>query len=236
MSIGLGSGPLATTPVFATDEEIYVRCTGDFGIIAPPSQMLAAGTDGVFAPGSPWILNSDTNNFQSQGVLAQTVVWLQGPAAVFRGTGIFLAVDSASGNALILRRPMQPLWAGMPPAPAAGITGVTFTIQTLYPQIEEASYYLKTRFMVDEAIAYRSSSWLYKGVEDPYRSLRRLCILKVLVDRYTAEVREERGDFEMKRRQFGVEYKELFGQVQVKFGPMGNSAEAADIFSTKISR
>ena len=34
----------------------------------------------------------------------------------------------------------------MPPAPAGGLTGVTFTINTLDPQSAEASYDLKQRF------------------------------------------------------------------------------------------
>jgi hypothetical protein len=234
--MSIGNAPLTTSPVFASDEDVYVRCTGDYGIIAPPSQMLAQGIDGVFEPNAPWILSSASNNFQSQGVAAQNIIWLQGPAANFRGTGIFMAVDSATGNQITLRRPMHPLFMGMPPAPVAGITGVTFTIQTLYPQIEEASYYLKQTFMIDESIAYRSSWWIYKGTEDAYRVLKRLCILRVLIDRYTAEVREERGDFEMKRRQFGIEYKDVFGGVQVRWGSFGNSAEPTGALSTKISR
>jgi hypothetical protein len=232
-----GHGPVATDPVYASDEDIFIICTGDFGIIAPPSQQLAFGNDGYFNVDDQWRLNSPSNNFQAQGVRAQNIIWLQGPSKNYPGSGIFMAVDSAAGTSIVLRRPMQPLNMGMPPSPAAGLTGVTFSIQTLYPQIEEASYQLKhVKFMIDEAIGYRSSFWMYQGVEDPYRVLRRLCVLQVLVDRYTTEVREERGDFELKLRNYANQFKDLRAQVQVKWGPMGNSAEPMDIFSTKVSR
>lgn len=232
-----GSGPIATSPVYCSDEDVFVRCTGDFAIIAPQSQQLAAGIDGYFNANDQWRLNSATNDFQLQGVQAQNIVWLKGPNQAFRGSGIFMAVDSVAGTSMVLRRPNAGLYVGMPPVSVDGLTGVTFEIQTLYPQIEEASYQLKqVKFMIDEAIAYRSSNWIYKGAEDNYRILRSLCVLQVLIDRYTAEIREERGDFELKRRTFGAEHKELMGKVQVKWGPYGNSAEPTDIFSTRLGR
>ncbi len=233
----VGNGPIATSPVYASDEDVFVRCTGDFAIIAPVSQQLAAGIDGYFDPADQWRINSATNDFQSQGVQAQNIIMLQGPSQAFKGSGIFMAVDAVAGNSMVLRRPNAALNIGMPPAPVAGLTGVTFSVQTLYPQIEEASYQLKqTKFMIDEAIASRASSWIYQGAEDPYRILRRLCVLRVLIDRYTIETREERGDFELKRKTFGIEHRDLLAQVQVKWGPQGTSAEATDIFSCKVSR
>ncbi len=232
-----GNGPIATSPVYASDEDVFARCTGDYSIITPQSQQLAAGIDGYFDPDDQWEINSVTNDFQAQGVQAQNIIWLMGPTQAFKGSGIFMAVDSVAGNSMILRRPNAALYIGMPPAPVAGLTGVTFSILTLYPQIEEASYQLKqTKFMIDEAIAPRASSWIYQGAEDSYRILRRLCVLRVLIDRYTIETREERGDFELKRKTFGVEHRDLLAQVQVKWGPYGNSAEPTDVFSCRVSR
>ena len=205
-------------------------------MIAPPWQMLASGNDGVFDPSSPWVMTSDSNSFSTQGVTAQNVIWLKGPNTAFKGNGLFLAVDSASGNSVTLRQIGQQLNVGMPPGPAAGVTGVTFTIQTLYPQIEEATYVMKNRFMIDEAVAFRASFWLYQGVEDPYREFRRAVVLQVLADRYLAESRTEHGDFEMKRIAVERDLKYAMIQVNAKFGNFGNSAEPAHLMGCKISR
>jgi hypothetical protein len=90
--------------------------------------------------------------------------------------------------------------------------------------------------MIDESIFFRSSPWIYQGVEDVLRIMRRLTVLHVLVDRYTAETRTKQGDFEVKRMRFEREYKELFARMQVKWGPYGNSNPPVDVFSTKMSR
>jgi hypothetical protein len=90
----------------------------------------------------------------------------------------------------------------MPPAPTAGLTGVTFAINTLDPQIGEASYDLKQRFAIDDNPLlgeYRSSSWIYD-----LQVLRVATVYSVLLERYTQETRTERGDFEKKvARLFG---------------------------------
>jgi hypothetical protein len=192
---------------------------------------MAKGTDGVFASGIPWVLTSATINFQSNGVNPNQVVALTGPKSQYPGGGDLLAIDSVSGNSITLRRPHKDLNVGMPPGPAAGLTGVAFTITTFDPQIEEASFDIKRRFGIDENITFRDSSWIYD-----LRDLRMLTVLTVLYDRYTAELRSDRGDWVRKLGHIRNLRDEITDRVQVRWGPYGNSAEPSTVFSCKITR
>ena len=166
--------PSTTTPVYATDEDIAVRAGGDFITLCPPWQQMAAGTDGFFSSGSPWVLNSTATNFATNGVAPNQVVWLTGPKANFPGGGQLLAIDSVSGSSITLRRLHKDLNVGNPPAPSAGLTPVTFTINTLDPQTEEASFDIKRRFGIDETIVDRQSQWIFD-----LRDLRIATVLSV---------------------------------------------------------
>jgi hypothetical protein len=226
--------PTQTAPVYCTDEDILVRAGGDFALLCPPWQQMAAGADGVFVSGSPWVLTSASVTFQANGVAPNQVVQLTAPRANFPGGGAFLAIDSVSGNAITLRRPHKDLNVGQPPAPAAGLTSVAFTINTLDPQIEEASYVLKRRYAIDDTLgqnANRRSSWIYD-----FRELREATMLTVLLQRYTQEQRTERGDFPMKVRQIRQELDDVLARVQVRWGPFGNSAEPSTLFGCKLAR
>jgi hypothetical protein len=223
--------PAQTSPVYATDEDILVKASGDFVTLAPAWQCMAKGSDGVFANGVPWVLTSASVNFASNGVNPNQVVALTGPKNIFPGGGDLLAIDSVSGNSITLRRPHKDLNVGMPPGPAGGQTGVTFSILTFDPQIEEASFDIKRRFGIDENITFRDSSWIYD-----LRDLRMLTVLTVLYDRYTAELRSDRGDWQRKMGHIRNLRDEVAGRVQVRWGPYGNSAEPSTVFSCKISR
>ncbi len=223
--------PEQTWPSYATDEDIAVRAGGDFITLCPPWQQMAAGTDGYFNSGSPWVFNSTATNFQSNNVCPNQVLWLSAPRSQYPGTGQLLAIDSVSGTSLTLRRLHKDLNVGNPPAPAAGLTNITFAINTLDPQTEEASFDIKRRFAIDERIVARSSSWIYD-----MRDLRMATILSVLYDRYTSEARTERGDFAMKIARIRQQLDDVLARVQVRWGPFGNSAEPSTLFSCKLSR
>ena len=223
--------PEQTIPVYCTDEDILVRAGGDFIMLCPPWQQMAAGTDGVFAPGNPWVLNSASVNFAANGVSPNQVAWLTAPKTQYPGGGQLLAIDSISGNSLTLRRPHKDLFVGQPPAPSAGLTGVTFTINTLDPQSEEASFDIKRRFGIDENITDRTSSWIYD-----LRDLRMATVLSVLYDRYMQENRAEQGDFQNKIRRIRQQLDDVLARVQVRWGPFGNSAEPSTLFGCKLSR
>jgi hypothetical protein len=223
--------PSQSTPSYATDEDIAVRCGGDFAVLCPHWQRMAGGADGVFAPGAPWLLTSTSVDFQGNGVGPNQVVRLTAPKAQYPGGGELLAVDTVAGGAVTLRRLHKGIGVGQPPAPAAGLTGVAFAIDTLDPQIEEASFDLKRRFGIDETIVYRSSSWVFD-----LRDLRLATVLSVLLDRYTHESRTDRGDFTIKLHRIRQELDDVLGRVQVRWGPFGNSAEPSTLFGCKLSR
>lgn len=226
--------PSQTTPVYCTDEDILVRAGGDFVALCPPWQSMAAGTDGVMTGGSPWVLTSASVNFASNGVSANQVVWLTAPKTSFPGGGQLLAIDSVSGNTITLRRPHKDLNVGQPPAPAAGLTAVAFTINTLDPQSEEVSFDLKRRFAIDDAVGgdfSRSSSWVYD-----LRDLRMATVLSVLKERYIQEARGDKGDWARKVNLIRSELDEVLARVQVRWGPYGNSAQPSTLFNCRLSR
>jgi hypothetical protein len=225
--------PELTTPVYATDEDILVKASGDFVTLAPSWQCMAKGTDGYFSSGTPWVLHSTATNFGTNGVTPNQVVLLSGPKSQYPGGGDLLAVDSVStdGTYLTLRRPYKDLGIGNPPAPAAGLTGITFAIQTFDPQTASASFDIKRRFGIDENITFRDSTWIYD-----LQDLRMAVVLTVLYDRYTAELRSDRGDWVAKIKHMKNQLAEVLDRVQVRFGPYGNSSEPATIFGCKLSR
>ena len=61
-------------------------------------------------------------------------------------------------------------------------------------------------------------------------------VLSVLYDRYTAELRSDRGDWVRKMGHIRNQRDEVLDRVQVRWGPYGNSAEPSTVFSCKITR
>jgi hypothetical protein len=225
--------PAQTTPVYCGDEDILVRAGGDFAILVPAWQVMASGNDGVFTSGSPWVLTSTAVNFATNNVQPNMVVWLTAPRASYPGGGQLLAIDSVSGSSITLRRAHQDLNVGQPPG-AGGVTAVAFSVPTLFPQIEEASFDLKRRFAIDDQTGgdyARSTKWMYD-----MRDLRIATVLQVLLDRYTQEQRTERGDFAIKAQRIRQQLDDVLNRVQVRWGPYGSSAEPTTIFSCKVSR
>lgn len=226
--------PSQTTPVYCSDEDILVHAGGDFAVLCPPWQQMATGSDGAFAPGAPWVLTSTSVDFQANGVGPNQVVWLTAPRSQYPGGGHFLAIDSVAANAVTLRRPYKGPGVGQPPAPAAGLTGVSFAISTLDPQIAEASYDLKQRYAIDDLAGgnlARSSSWIHD-----LQVLRVATVYSVLLERYTQEARAEHGDFEKKVARFHQKLDDALARIQIRWGPFGNSAVPSNLFGCKLSR
>lgn len=226
--------PPLTSPLFATDEDLLIEAGGDFGTLTPPWQQMAAGTDGVFAAGLPWVLGSASVDFVAQGVAPNMVCWLTAPKGNFPGGGHFLAVDSVSSAGVTLRRPYQALNVGQPPAPAAGLSGVAFNVLTLNPQIEESSYEIKQRFAIDDnalAGTWRASSFIYD-----LKALRRATVFSVLVDRYTQEQRQDKGDFALKAERFRALRDRAIEQLQIRWGPTGTTQPPTASTSSRLSR
>jgi hypothetical protein len=225
------AAPDRLSTVYATDENLALRASGDFAVLCPDWQKLAYGTDGTFAAGSPWVLTSPSVNFVSASVTAQHVVLLTKPSTSFKGSGELLAVDSASPAGLTLRRLGTGLNLGQPPAPTAGLTNVEFTIATLDPQIEEASFDLNRRFGIDPNIGGRSPGDVYD-----LRDLRQACVLTVLAQRYTAETRGDQGDFALKLTQIKRELAEVLARLTLRWGSGGTDRQSTNWFSTRLAR
>jgi hypothetical protein len=223
--------PPQSLPSYCTDEDIAVRAGGDFVTLCPNWQQMASGTDGFFSAGTPWVLHSTLTNFTTNGVKPNQVVTLTTPKPNFPGGGILMAIDSVSANTITLRRLHKDLNVGQPPAPAAGLTGVTFTINTLDPQIEEASWDIKRRFGIDENLNDRVSTWIYD-----LRDLRMATVLQVLLARYVVEARGDKGDFPRKIALTKSDLDDVLDRVQVRWGPLGNSEPPTTLFDCRISR
>jgi hypothetical protein len=225
--------PELTSPLYATDEDILVKASGDYMTLVPPWQCMARGSDGFFSADDPWTFYSVSTNFGAQSILPNMVLSLSGPKSAYPGGGDLLAIDSVSsdGTNLSLRRPYLDLGIGYPPGPAAGLSGITFNISTFNPQIANATFDIKRMFGIDENITFRDSSWIYD-----LQDLRMATVLSVLYDRYTAELRSDRGDWLRKMGHMKNQKTEIIDRVQVRWGPYGNSASPTTIFSCKISR
>ena len=225
------AAPLHLATVYATDENIAIRASGDFTMLCPDWQKLAFGTDGTFAAGAPWVLTSATVDFAAAGVTAQHVVLLRKPSTVFKGSGELLAVDSATDSGVVLRRLGSNLNLGQPPAPAEGLTGVEFLIASLDPQIDEASFDLNRRFSIDPNVAGRSPADVYD-----LRDLRQACVLTVLAQRYAAETRTDHGDFALKLTQVRQELSEVLARLTLRWGGSGTDRQSTNWFSTRLAR
>lgn len=173
---------MALSLVYATDEDIVIRAGADFVHICPPDQTIAKGVDGVFGVGNRWLLTSTSTDWIGQGVAAGMVAQLN-HKGTFTGTEL-LPIDSVSSGGATLRRRGQASGIGFAPGPIAGVTGVSFLVASLYPQIEDASYDLNRRFGVDERLPTRSPASFYD-----VREARQACVLTVLRRQYLAMAR-----------------------------------------------
>jgi len=216
MSIPTPSEPLET--VYATDEDVAVRAAGDFAVLTPDWQKLAAGVDGYFSVGSRWTLSSPTVDFEAAGVSVGHIASLKkgtfagSDRPLFAGEGELFAVAASSGSSLTLRRIGRPAGSGQPPGPTSGATAVHFTIATLAPQIEEASFALNRELSIGDGTCER-------GVADLHdlRDLRAACVMRVLYDRYCSETRSDRGDFALKIRQYREDLEALMARLRVRW-------------------
>lgn len=237
----LGPVPVSTVPtqvtsqrlatLYCTDEDIAVKIGGEFIAISHDDQLLAAGTDGIFAPADPWTLVSASNDFGVQGITAGSVVLLRRPSASFTGGGHLLGVSAVTGSGLTLRRRGMPPGGGQAPAPSTGLTGVDFWIRTFAPQIEEETYTLNQKYNIDPAFGGRMPGNLYD-----LRPLRRACVLRVLLNRYTGLSAAGMGDYKVKADQARFELGEVEAKLQLRWGTTPGTPCYTNLFNTRIER
>ncbi len=218
--------------VYCNDEDIAIRAGGDFGVLCPEWQQLASGTDGSFASTDLWTLNSATADFVQGGVYQQCVILLSGPKPNFKGAGQLLAVDVVqSSGAVTLRRLGGASHAGQPPSPIGGLSGVTFAINSLGPQIEAETFILNQRFSIDPTIPGRSPPDIYD-----LRVLRYACMLGVLWKRYATETRAKNADFEGKAIAVKQELSEVYDQLTIRWAAATIGQDLTNWFTTRIGR
>lgn len=217
--------------LYATDEDLAVRAAGDFALLCPKDQKLAEGSDGAFAASDRWTLNSASNDFQALGVKPGHIVQLT-KQGVFRGTEEFAVAVVAPGS-VTLRRKGLAAGLGLPPGSLGGVSGVNFTVATLQPQIERASYDLNRRYTIDDLVCGRRSTDLY----DP-REVTDACVLEVLWTQYTAMSRNAGEHSDHFARQAGnrkAELEALLGRVVIHWAPQSIIRDSSS-FSARLSR
>ncbi len=230
--------------VYATDEDIALRASSDFSALCPRDQLLASGTDGVFSASDPWTLTSTSVDFNAFGLVPGQVARLSKPSSNFGPNGELLAIQAVSPGAITLRRKGQAAGVGQPPAPPGGLTSVEFTVRSLGPQIQLASYDLDRRFGIDDAIAGRRSVDLY----DP-QQLREAVVLTVLYKQYLDQSRQFAGPiadqagtpgdvYSAKARIVKSELDEVLDRLALRWNEADVAARsiATTRFSTRISR
>lgn len=213
--------PARLAIVYCNDEDLAIRAIGDYSVLAPNSNMLAAGVDGVIDPSDLWTLTSASNDFEAQGVASGCTVNLKSatltgaskPSLPWGASGGLFGVSSVSGHSMTLRRLGMPTGVGLPVAPAVGFTTVQFAVETLAPQIEQASDEINRRYGIDPASSLRGPSEIYD-----LRELREACMLVVLVRKYTGDVRTKDGAFALKIKELTKERDDSFSRLLLRWG------------------
>ena len=228
---GTDSAPTRLATVYCTDEDILLRAPQDFATLCPRSQVVAYGTDGVFAAGVPWTLTSATVDFSGLGVAANGVVRLSRPVSTYAQQGLLMAVNQVGTYTATLRRPGLALGVGQPPAPTAGLTSVEFTVLTFRPQIDVASFDANRHFGIDPNVTERKPSDLYD-----VRDLQQFVVLTVLKRAYIAAEKTLQGDFKLKLADVANELSDLKASTAARWGVIGQGNPASTSFSTRARR
>jgi hypothetical protein len=232
VAMSFGLLPTNLTPAFCTDEDIAARFRSDYPLLCD-RENLAAGTDGAFSAGS-WTMTSPSNTFDTQGVARGNVLRLIGPAQTFGSAGLLFAVDSALGSTVTARRINMGVGNGLPPAQAAPISGVTFTVPTLSALIELASYDIEKRFGINDLISGRTTANLF----DP-REVRDVCVLTVVSRRYFDLARQaDKGSdlYYAKAATTKQELTDLLDRVTVHWAGVPLPMAETSRFGTRIER
>jgi len=222
------SYPAQLATVYATDEDIAIAAPGDYAVLAPGSQLLVEGDDGVFLAPDRWTLNSATADFSTLQV--GHVIRLLHRSA-FPGSGQFFAIGASTASSVTLRRINQVDAFGQPPGPIAGLTGVKFVAATLGPQIQSACNSINRQFNIDPNVAWRSPDYL-RDIGD----LKDATVTRVLLSIYNAANRDSKGDFYIKAQLLKQSLLETEGRIKLRWGPSDNPPRVSSPFTTRCAR
>lgn len=222
--------PPAPQP-YCTDESILIRVPGDFIAICPSDQRMALGLDGV-TDATGWLLTSPSVDFSTRGIQPGMVCLLSGGKPAIKPPGEAMIIASLSGPGLVLRRRGMASGVGDLPGGAANLTGLTFNLPTLLPQIRKASYDLNRRYGVDDLVYGRRQVDLF----DP-QEVEDACVLTVLVNQYFAQGRQTKEDtFVAKAAQCQRQLDDLLRRVEVLWRPSLAGPDQSGPFNTRVRR
>lgn len=208
---------------YCTDCDVAEE-TPDFRALCPPDDIDAYGTDGVIFPVNPWVLISESVDFESNKVVPGKVIYLRQDPYYGTDPGEAFAVHRVlptDPHALELRRKSKATPGdGEPPGDrVATITGIEFDILTLQGMIEKASNEIDDRYNISGYLAARPGAVL---TDQDLRILSDLTVYTVLERRYMAiskgtnipgakEVNSE------KSRQYAMRRQEVEGKATLHF-------------------
>jgi hypothetical protein len=204
-----------------TDEDVSIRAHGDFPLIAPDQQRLSEGSDGAIAAADPWSLVSASSDFTALGVTPGAIAILDEDRPADHPSKFSddeLVVASVPTGKVTLRRIGMAAGVGVPPGKATDITGVTFRIPTVQPQINRATYEVQRRAKVYSAA----------DLQDP-NDLREAIVLLTLADLYfdAARISPSRNDeFMTKREELLKELAGEYAWLNIEYGPGRLGAQA----------
>jgi hypothetical protein len=141
------------------------------------------------------------------------------------------AVNAVSGTSATLRRIGHAAGVGQPPAPAAGLTGITFSVLTFGPQIDVASYDANHFFGIDPISPTRYPGRLYDQ-----RELQSYVVLGVLKWAYAILAKQKAEDYALKFAQVDAELDALTSRLTIRWGARGDDAPPTSIFSCRARR
>ncbi len=222
-------------PVYCQDEDLLSAAGSDFGLLLPAAADLATGSDGAFTAGDRWTLRSASADFTIAGVQAGMVVTLSLPAETrpddWTTDGELFIVDTAptEAGAVVLRRLRSASGTGSPPAPESGLSGVEYSIRTLFSKIEEASFDLNRRLGIDAAIPGRAPSDL-----KDLRDLRAAVVDAVLRDAYFDAIRATDDIFAAKYKLMDTRLNERYGRLGARW--TNDPKETRPGFGMRLSR
>ncbi|MEO6810621.1 MAG: hypothetical protein ABI353_16010 [Isosphaeraceae bacterium] len=221
--------------VYADDEDLLSAAGSDFSLLLPAAADVAVGSDGAFDVADRWTLTSVSADFAGQGVASGQVCTLTLPASTrpeeWTTDGELFVIDATPtlAGSVTLRRLRLTSGKGAPPAPVAGLVGVTYSVRTLYSRIEEASFDLNRRLRIDPAIAGRAPTDL-----KDMRDLRAATVDMVLQSAYFDAIREPNDLFAAKYKIVSARLEERFSRLGARW--TNDPKETRPSFGMRLSR
>lgn len=199
------------TPLaYASDEDVALLSPSDVGPLFPEGQVIASGSDGEFLPSDRWTLRSGSASFLTSGLQSGHVVRLIGPMGSFPPPGLLVGVGEVGEDSVTLRRPGMMAGLGAPIAPPGGLTGVSYVVKTLGPQLEQSSRELDFLLGIEATQAGSLLAQVPGGTV-----LRDAVVRLVLARRYAAIARDGDASFSGRARLFEASFERLMTRLFV---------------------